>query len=59
MNERRQLNLRLSAEHLAHLDRMAAEAGVHPGALAKSMLETLLDDDAKAHAEKGCMSELA
>lgn len=52
MNERRQLNLRLSDEHLAHLDRMAKEAGVHPGTLARSMLETLLDEDAKAHQEK-------
>lgn len=49
---RRQLNLRLDSKRLAHLDRMAAEVGVKPGALAKSLLETLLDDDAKAHAQE-------
>lgn len=49
-DRRRQLNLRLSEAHLAHLDRMAKEAGVHPGSLAKSMLESLIDDDVKAHA---------
>jgi hypothetical protein len=49
---RRQLNLRLDPKRLAHLDRMAAEANVKPGSLAKAMLEALIDDDAKAHETK-------
>lgn len=48
----RQLKIRLHPERLAHLDKMAAEAGVQPGALARAMLEMMLDDDAKAHAAK-------
>lgn len=47
----RQLNLRIDTKRLAHLDKMAAEAGVKPGALAKAMLEALIDDDEKAHRE--------
>lgn len=49
MSERRQLNMRLDPKRLAHLDRMAAEAGVKAGVLARSMLEAVIDDDAKAH----------
>lgn len=49
---RNQVNLHLSDAYYQHLKRMAAEAKVKPGALAKSMLEALIDDDAKAHAGK-------
>lgn len=52
MSKGRQLKIKLDDARLAYLDRMAAEAKVKPGALAKLMLEALIDDDAKAHAPK-------